>query len=198
MSVQAITAALMAKGISPTEKLVLIVLSNYADADMKCWPSQKTLSRDTGLSSRSIVTLMASLEAKGLIERQARGRRAQGSRISDMTWLKLPEAASHSSPIHGANDRSSMVQMTTKLPEAASHKPSIEPLKKEPSSRMRAREAEAARMRSEEREEVGRMMKELAESLHRDRAIPKSRHRPKSTRDASSSPARIALTRPSS
>ena len=63
MSVQAISWALSIKGITPPEKLILLAVANYADADGLCWPSQATLARDTCLSTRTIVRLFSALES---------------------------------------------------------------------------------------------------------------------------------------
>lgn len=95
MSVQAITAAIAIQGVSPTEKLLLIALANYADKDGRCFPSQKTLAEDTCLSDRSIRTILTDLVERGLLDRQER-RRADGSRATDLITLRLdqPEASS--------------------------------------------------------------------------------------------------------
>ena len=88
MSVQAIAFAFAAQGLSPTEKLVLLALSNYADENMRCWPSQRRLAHDTGLSARCVRTTLAKLSEKGLIEREAR-ERDDGSRASDVVHLRF-------------------------------------------------------------------------------------------------------------
>jgi hypothetical protein len=56
-------------GLSTTEKLTLIILSNYADEKDECWPSFETLSKRVGVNRRNTIRVMASLEAKGLIRR---------------------------------------------------------------------------------------------------------------------------------
>jgi DNA-binding transcriptional MocR family regulator len=50
MSWQATAWAVNQKVGSPARKLLLLVLSNYADADGKCWPSQGLLAEQTGMS----------------------------------------------------------------------------------------------------------------------------------------------------
>jgi hypothetical protein len=61
MSIEAVNWALDIE-LSPTQKLLIIVLSNYADAQGICWPSLETLSKKTGLSRRSVITQIQSLE----------------------------------------------------------------------------------------------------------------------------------------
>lgn len=89
MSVQAISAAFAAQGFSPSEKLTLLALANYADQDGRCWPSQVTLTRDTGLSERTIWAAMQRLEAAGTISRERR-HRSDGYRTSDIVTISLP------------------------------------------------------------------------------------------------------------
>lgn len=86
MSVQAITLALSASGVGPSEKLLLLVLANYADEEMKCWPSMRRLAADTAMSERTIQRSFKTLEACGIVERKQRNR-ADGSRASDIIVL---------------------------------------------------------------------------------------------------------------
>ena len=88
MSVQQISKALDLGGVSQAEKLLLIVLANYADENGRCWPSQATLSQKTCMSDRSIRTAFVRLEGLGLIIRERRTRK-DGSRTSDMIQLCL-------------------------------------------------------------------------------------------------------------
>lgn len=82
MSVQAITRAIELQGVSSSEKLLLIVLANYADKQARCYPSHHTLAEDSCLSQRTILTLMKALEDRGLVVRRER-RRVDGSRSTD-------------------------------------------------------------------------------------------------------------------
>ena len=93
MSLRAITLALETTGLSPSEKLVLIVLANYANEKNQCWPSQKTLAKLTELTDRSIRNCLSSLEQKGLIYRTHQ-QRSDGSRSSDMIQIIQPEIIS--------------------------------------------------------------------------------------------------------
>lgn len=88
MSVQQITKALALRGVSQAEKLLLIVLANYADENGRCWPSQKRLGDDAAMSDRSVRTAFVKLEKAGLIVRERRNRR-DGSRGTDMIELRL-------------------------------------------------------------------------------------------------------------
>ena len=82
MSITALNWAFSAEIDSSNAKFVLVALSNYADEDGYCYPSQARLARDTGQSERSVRRHLAKLEADEWITRSER-RRRNGSRTSD-------------------------------------------------------------------------------------------------------------------
>jgi len=86
MSFQAMALAMRVKGLTTSEKLTLLMLANYADERLTCFPSQRTLSEDTGLSDKWLRQVLSSLESRGIIARQER-RRDDGSRSSDLIRL---------------------------------------------------------------------------------------------------------------
>ena len=57
---------------SPTSKLVLFVLANYADERHSCYPSEKHLSKICGVSDRSIRRCISALKEYGLVSIQLR------------------------------------------------------------------------------------------------------------------------------
>lgn len=89
MSVQAITWALEQTVGSPTGKVILLCLANYADKNGACFPGHKTIADECEVSVRSVAEWMAKLEGLGLIERTRRFRN-NGSRTSDSIILRLP------------------------------------------------------------------------------------------------------------
>jgi DNA-binding transcriptional ArsR family regulator len=97
MSVQAITGALAMTGIGASEKFLLVVLANYADADFSCWPSVKRLCADTGMGERTVQRSLKALEAAGLVRRDER-RRPDGSRTSDRLTLVFEGGANLTPP----------------------------------------------------------------------------------------------------
>jgi len=136
MSIQALSIALSVKGVSPTEKLLLLLLANYADEEMRCWPSHRRLADDGCLSRRTIVSTMQGLEARGLITRKERVR-PDGSRATDIITLRVDAWGG------GANSAQGGVQILHRGGAAASHlttfEPSSEP-KKPPIAPQGARE----------------------------------------------------------
>lgn len=85
------SAMAWARGIktgSATVKAVLLAISNYADEEGVCWPSQDQLAEDTELSRHSIMRAIDQLEELGLVMRERRHRR-DGSRSSDLIMLDL-------------------------------------------------------------------------------------------------------------
>lgn len=146
MSVQAISAALTLQKVTPSEKLLLIVLANYADERMKCWPSQATLAKGTCMTDRGIRKLFVSLEAKGLVKRDKRWN-FKGA-TSDMISLYLvPEPRSATTPREPEPDSGTPGTPFRYPPEPGSANPSIEP-SKEPSARARPSNAESTASRA--------------------------------------------------
>jgi DNA-binding MarR family transcriptional regulator len=132
MSVQALSSAFAARGLSPSEKLVLLALANYADASQRCFPSHATIAADTGLSDRTILTVLKSLEDGGLLTRQQR-RREDGSRSSDLITLTFG-GGEMVSP-RGENDRQTKPQLTAVGGETVSpHEPRTNHQIEEPTS----------------------------------------------------------------
>jgi hypothetical protein len=86
MSVQAISRALDHRVHSVTEKVILLVLANYANEYGISWPSQRTLAEIAACDERTVRRTLVRLEAKGVIRRIAR-RRGNGSRQSDMILM---------------------------------------------------------------------------------------------------------------
>lgn len=86
MSVQAITWALDYPARSVTEKVILLVLANYANEYGISWPSQRTLAEQSACTDRTVRTILHRFEAWGVVRRIAR-RRGNGSRQSDMILL---------------------------------------------------------------------------------------------------------------
>lgn len=86
MSVQALSLAISVEGVSSSEKLMLLVLANYADDKMRSFPSHARLAKDTCLSERTVLSILRGLEERKLITRIER-RRTDGSRTSDLITL---------------------------------------------------------------------------------------------------------------
>lgn len=85
MSIEAINWALDLN-LQPSQKLVVIVLANYADANGLCWPSFETLSRKTCLTRRSVIQQIAKLEEIGALQKvQKRFRQQNVYRLNLLT-----------------------------------------------------------------------------------------------------------------
>ena len=97
MSVQAITWALDYAASGVAEKVILLVLANYANEYGISWPSQKTLADQTALGERTVRRVLADMEGRGVIRRIVR-RRGNGSRQSDMILLSAFEGRKPAPP----------------------------------------------------------------------------------------------------
>lgn len=85
MSVQAIAWALSQETGSPSAKLVLVALANYADQHGVCWPSQALLARQSEQSVDSIQRRLQELVERGFLAKKTRRRQ------STLYHLLMPE-----------------------------------------------------------------------------------------------------------
>lgn len=70
--------------VKPAARWLLVQIADRADKDeWSCYPSHKTLARDSGMSSRSVLSILDLLEKHGIIAREER-RRPDGTRSTDM------------------------------------------------------------------------------------------------------------------
>jgi hypothetical protein len=72
MSIEALSWGIKQNTQTPTSKLVLLVLCNYANVENICFPSEKHLSKICGVSERSIRRCIKILKESNLIKVQAR------------------------------------------------------------------------------------------------------------------------------
>ena len=78
MSIEALNAAFKYQGITPSQKLVLLALANYADEEMRCFPGLDRIARDTCLSRSTVIRTIKSLSETGIIEVEKRGGMGDG------------------------------------------------------------------------------------------------------------------------
>lgn len=100
MSVQSISAAFAYSAPSPTAKLVLLALANYADENDQCFPSVRRISSETGLSERAVRNAIKALTDCRAVTKEAR-RRRDGTQTTDLFTLNIqaaPNAVSQAAP----------------------------------------------------------------------------------------------------
>jgi DNA-binding Lrp family transcriptional regulator len=68
MSIEALNWAFDLELTTP-QKMVTIMLANYANEDAKAWPSLETLAKKTRLSRRSVIQQIAKLEEIGVVKK---------------------------------------------------------------------------------------------------------------------------------
>jgi hypothetical protein len=88
VSIEAMVWAKRTQTGSPTRRIVLYVLADYADEAGTCWPSQRTIADQTELNERTVRRALGELEEVGLIRRIQRAR-PNGSRTTDRIELAL-------------------------------------------------------------------------------------------------------------
>ena len=72
MSVKHITEVVQLEGISPTQKLILFILANYADEFGQSYPSHARIMKISCLSRNAVITNLNTLRDLGYIEWQNR------------------------------------------------------------------------------------------------------------------------------
>ena len=55
MSIECLNKALKVNGLSPTKKLILVILGNYADEKGTCYPSYKHIAKLIGLNTTKTI-----------------------------------------------------------------------------------------------------------------------------------------------
>lgn len=120
MSLAAMSWAFARKGLRPIEKVVLLVLADFANDDGECWPGQASIAERADVSDRTVRTVLVALEEQGVLRREER-RRPDGYRSSDFYQLQIsPEGFSGEVDLTGKDQQSHR-----KL--RAAQEPSVEP-----------------------------------------------------------------------
>lgn len=89
MSLEALTAAFKVEGLTPTKKLILVVLANYADEQGACYPSHKHIAKLVGLKDhKGVQRTIKEFEEQGLLRIETRYTE-QGGQTSNRYHLKL-------------------------------------------------------------------------------------------------------------
>ena len=96
MSIQGLNWCIKQTTDTPTTKLVLFILSNYADENGSCYPSEKKLAELVGVSDRQIRRCLKYLITNGLIKvepRKGTSNRYFLSMDIDVQPLRTPTSA---------------------------------------------------------------------------------------------------------
>lgn len=89
MSIECLNKALKIKGLSPTKKLILVLLANYADEKGSCYPSLKHIAEIIGLkTTKTIRTAIQEFESLGYLKIEYR-KLENGGNTSNKYHLKL-------------------------------------------------------------------------------------------------------------
>lgn len=134
MSVRLMSSVLRnVRGLPSGQRLLLVVLADFANDEGYCWPSIGTLARHCDMTERHVSALLKELQRAGYLAiGEQRGR-------SNAYWLAIPEGMNSSSGVNctsGVNSSSGGDELHfTPTPElefrggmnSSSPKPSIEP-----------------------------------------------------------------------
>ena len=73
MSIEYLNHALRTDGLTPTKKLILVILANYADQNGSCFPSYKHIAKMVGLKDqKGIIKVIKEFESMGLLRIEKR------------------------------------------------------------------------------------------------------------------------------
>ena len=73
MSIECLNKAIKVDGLTPTKKLVLILLANYADENKSCYPSYSHIAKLVGLKdTKNIKRIIDELVERGLLRKENR------------------------------------------------------------------------------------------------------------------------------
>lgn len=117
---------------SPTRKVLMLLVADYADEDWSCYPGQATLAERTELGERTVRRLLAELEEEGWLRRERR-QRPDGYRTSDRIFIlrdgPSEQPATVAAPDLPANEAAPYRPPDAALPAsvAAQEEPSVEP-----------------------------------------------------------------------
>jgi len=132
MSIEASSWAWRLQGLTASQKLVLLALADHANEDGICWPGQKSISKKTGLSERTVKRARSDLEKKELISVERRPGKGGGNR-SNRYILELGQSANLTPP-HDKTGQEAKCQpdtpkVTPRHPQSATvtPKPTTEP-----------------------------------------------------------------------
>lgn len=115
MSFQAMAKAVKLKTEKPTDKLVLLMLANFADENNQAYPSYKRLAEDCCMTERGIKAIMGRLRKEGYVTWVKRKKKPDDENCREYTsnlyTLHLDEPAPpenkgsefHAPPQHGQN-----------------------------------------------------------------------------------------------
>lgn len=183
MSWQATAWAARQQTGSPSAKLTLLALANYADAAGMCWPTQETLAVDTEQSVDTVQRRLKQLATQGLIRIEKRkGSRGQWTRriyFLNMSVAEItePQFAARSddchavdkSPLRAATGPSTMPQRARPPCRiAVRHKQTIEHPIEPPAATARASSEERLRAFQGNREGDEVVQNRIAQRLGHD------------------------------
>lgn len=82
MSIKVLDRVLGVEGVTTAEKLVLIILADYADDNGVCWPSMETIARKALVTERGARGIIRRLESAGYLETEvSKGRASSRYRV---------------------------------------------------------------------------------------------------------------------
>lgn len=132
MSVHAIEWAWRQQVANPTQKLVLMALADHANGDGQCWPSMDRVAQLAGCSDRTARRHIDDLCDGGLVAKDERYRRRDGTLGTWTLVLQMDATSGHTWPQATDGQRPPVTEPAAthghhQRPQVTAHEPSVEP-----------------------------------------------------------------------
>lgn len=133
-------------GLNAAQRLTLVSLAEWANADGECWPSHDTIGKRVGVGRRQVIRIIEHLEELGVVERIERKQHAIKYRVRCDIAMSHPEPSPDVTPVAHVTPVSDVTLGTPDVTSRASrcdiamsHKP-LEPPENRESTPARSRQ----------------------------------------------------------
>ncbi len=86
-------------GLNAGQRLTLVSLGEWANADGVCWPSHDTIAKRVGVGRRQVIRIIEQLEALGVVERIERQQYSNKYRVRCDIAMSHPKPLSDVTPV---------------------------------------------------------------------------------------------------
>jgi hypothetical protein len=139
LSIKIMTAAWDTPGLTASQKIVLLSLSDNANDEGVCWPSMPTMCRRCDLSDRSIQRAILDLEAGGHVTRKERPGRSSVFMVHPRHGV-TPDTVTPTPDTVTGDPRHGDAPPPTQCRTESSREPSIEPSENRQAAKRSARQ----------------------------------------------------------
>lgn len=134
MSIEAINWALnRVRGVSSTQKAILVALADRADANAQCYPSYEDICGRSGATRNTVASALSAFEERGILKREQRHNKSTVYTLN-LTSTEI-DTDSSSTKIHTSSSTKINTSSSTKIDTLTTIEPSINHQKRKRSSK---------------------------------------------------------------